>query len=521
MIFRSPYPDVTLPEMPLAQFTLQHAPQHGDKPALIDGETGYTLTYAELYRQVQNAAAGLIERGLQKGDVVALISPNRPEYAVAFHAVMWAGGVITPLNPTYTADEMRKQMQDSGTTLTITTAELAPTILGTITATDVREVFTFGEAVGTTPFQTLTETDKASPDVTFDLQQDLTALPYSSGTTGFPKGVMLTHHSTVANMAQMAAVEDTDENDVIIAVLPFYHIYGIALIMNLTLYKGGTIVTMPRFDMTRFLQLMQDYDVTRAYLVPPIILGLANYPDLDQYDLSTLESIASGAAPMSESVAKRCMERLNCSIRNGFGLTEASPRVAVNPEDTTKIKIESVGLLDPNTECKIVDLDGASLGIGEEGEICIRGPQLMKGYLNQPDATASTIIDGWLHTGDIGYIDTDGYLFVVDRVKELIKYKGYSVAPAELEDTILSHPDVVDAAVIGAPDEAAGEIPKAYIVLRDGTSLDEQTLMEYIAERVAPYKKIRQVTFTTQIPKSASGKILRRVLIERERAAGQ
>jgi acyl-CoA synthetase (AMP-forming)/AMP-acid ligase II len=329
---------------------------------------------------------------------------------------------------------------------------------------------------------------------------------------------MLTHRNLVANICQVdAASQIVREEDVVIGVLPFFHSYGLLVVLNVMLYKGATVVTMPRFELEAFLRTLQDYGVTRAYLVPPIILALAKHPLVEQYDLSKLRVIMSGAAPLSEAIARACAERLGCLVLQGYGLTETSPVTHANPEDPARIKLASIGPPLPNTECQIVDLEtGASLGPDQVGEVWIRGPQVMKGYWKHPEETARTITaDGWLRTGDIGRVDEDGYFYIVDRIKELIKYKGLQIAPAELEAVLLSHPAVADAAVIPSPDEEAGEVPKAFVVLKADASAEE--LMAYVAERVAPFKKIRRLEFVEQIPRSASGKILRRVLLERER----
>ncbi|HJZ47856.1 MAG TPA: AMP-binding protein, partial [Roseiflexaceae bacterium] len=324
----------------------------------------------------------------------------------------------------------------------------------------------------------------------------------------------------VANICQCQAlpVKDLTADDTLIAVLPFFHIYGMTILMNLALCEGTTVVTMPRFDIEQFLQIMQDYRVTFAYLVPPIVLALAKHPSVDKYDLSKLRALNSGAAPLGEDLAHACAARLGCLIKQGYGLTETSPVTHTNPLIREQIKIASVGPCIPNTECKVVDVaSGAALGPNQPGEIWVRGPQVMLGYLNRPDATAAMIdAEGWPRTGDIGYADADGYFYIVDRIKELIKYKGYQVAPAELEAVLLAHPAIADAAVIPSADEEAGEVPKAYVVRRGAVSTDE--VIAFVAERVAPYKKVRAVEFIEQIPKSASGKLLRRVLIERERA---
>jgi acyl-CoA synthetase (AMP-forming)/AMP-acid ligase II len=290
--------------------------------------------------------------------------------------------------------------------------------------------------------------------------------------------------------------------------------------MNCSLFLGCTVVTMPRFELEGFLEIFEKHEITFAHLVPPIVLALAKHPLVEKHDLSALRVIVSGAAPLSADLSEACAARLGCSVIQGYGLTETSPVTHVSSSDPAQDVAGSVGPCISNTECKIVDAQtGESLGPGERGEIAIRGPQVMKGYLNDPEATSAMIDEaGWLHTGDIGYADEQGRFFIVDRVKELIKYKGMQVAPAELEGLLLKHPAVADAAVVGSPDEEAGEVPKAFLVRRG--EVDASGIMAFVADHVAPHKKIRRVEFVEQIPKSPSGKILRRLLIEQERAAG-
>ena len=356
--------------------------------------------------------------------------------------------------------------------------------------------------------------------VDIDPTEDLVALPYSSGTTGLPKGVMLTHHNLVSNLCQTHSVEQLSDAEVLIGILPFYHIYGMVVIMSGAIRAGGTIVTMPRFDLEQFLELLQTHGVTMAYLVPPIVLALAKHPLVDNYDISKLRNILSGAAPLPESVARACIERHGVMLRQGYGLTETSPVTHANGGDR-EIKHTSVGSALPNTEFRIVDLGtGTDADTGQLGEVWIRGPQVMKGYLDNPEATSDMIDnDGWLHSGDIGYADADGYLYVVDRLKELIKYKGMQVAPAELEGVIQAHPAVADVAVIPVPDLEAGEIPKAFVVLKTDARATAGEIMAHVADRVAPHKKVRELEFIDAIPKVPSGKILRRQLRDRERAA--
>ena len=518
MIYRSPRPAITIPESPLTPFVLRHAARLADKPALIDGVSGRTLTYGRLAQAIERTATGLAERGFGKGDVFAIYAPNCLEYPVAFHAAASRGGIVTTINPAYTTDELAHQLADAGATSLLTTPELIDKARDAAGRAGVRDLFVVGEAGGAIPFTSL-RSSGAPPAVAIDPANNLVALPYSSGTTGMPKGVMLTHRNLAANVAQIEGSGLISENDTLIGVLPLFHIYGLSVIMNCGLTVGATVVTLPRFDLESFLRTLERYAVTFAFIAPPIVLALAKDGAVDRYDLSRLRAILSGTAPLGTDLTAACRERLGCPVLQGYGLTEASPVTHVSPADPARIVPGSAGALLPNTEAMIVDpASGEALAPDEQGEIWVRGPQVMKGYLDRPEATAAMLdADGWLRTGDIGCADAEGNFYVVDRLKELIKYKGHQVAPAELEALLLTHPAVADAAVIPSPDEEAGEVPKAFVVLKGHTTAEE--LMTFVAARVASYKQVRRLEFTDQIPKSASGKILRRVLVERERAA--
>ncbi|HYN85987.1 MAG TPA: 4-coumarate--CoA ligase family protein [Pyrinomonadaceae bacterium] len=529
MIYRSPHPEVRIPDVPLAEFVLRRAAALGQKPALVDGTDGRRITYAQLPELVASTSAALRLRGFEKGDVLAVYSPNTPEYAVAFLGAASAGGVTTTINPLYTAEEVASQLRDARAKYLITSPQLLERAREAARDTTVEEIFVFGEAQdGATAFASLVESGAGAelPPVEIDPREDLVALPYSSGTTGTAKGVMLTHHNLVANLTQFGAAGFDWSDDTLVCVLPMFHIYGLVVILNYGLASGSTVVTLPRFDLEQVLGVIQNYRVTVAHLVPPVVLALAKHPVVERFDLSSLKTVFSGAAPLGEQLSQECSARLGCDVIQGYGMTETSPVTHLAPHDGSG-RHGSVGVCVSNMECKIVSVEtGATLGAGEEGEICVRGPQVMKGYLNRPDATAATIdAEGWLHTGDIGRADADGFFFIVDRAKELIKYKGFQVAPAELEALLLTHPSVADAAVVPSPDAEAGEVPKAFVVARGGESArpEPEELMEFVAARVAPHKKIRRVEFVEQIPKSPSGKILRRVLIarEREQAAGK
>ncbi len=516
-IFTSPLPAVEIPESAITPYVFELASDLGDKVAMIDGPSGRSYTYAQLLDAVQRAAGGLRARGFGKGDVFAIMAPNLPEYTIAFHAVVWLGGIVTTINPTYTAEEVEYQLNDANARMLLTIPMFLPVATAAAARSEVSEIFVFGEAEGATPFTALLAAEPVTEQAEVDLAADIAVLPYSSGTTGLAKGVMLSHRNLVANLAQCEHVIGLDEDEVILAVLPFFHIYGMQVLMNGVLHWGATAVTMPRFDLEEFLQLIQDHEVTRVYVVPPIVLALAKHPLVDQYDLSSLRIAFSGAAPLSAELAGEAAERLGIEVVQGYGLTETSPVTHATPPG--QFRPGSSGVTISNTEVRVVDPDsGGDLGVDEDGEIWIRGPQVMLGYLNKPQATSITIDDeGWLHTGDIGHIDAANHLYIVDRLKELIKYKGFQVPPAELEALLLTHPDVADVAVIGIPDEEAGELPKAFVVLKPGHHATANELMAHVAGHVAHYKQLRMVEFVAEIPKSPSGKILRRLLRDGER----
>jgi acyl-CoA synthetase (AMP-forming)/AMP-acid ligase II len=521
-IIRCQFPDVDIPEVSLTEFVLGTAAARGDKPAFIDGPTGRTVTYAQFVALVRRVAAGLAARGFSKGDVLGIYSPNVPEYAIAFHAAASLGGTITTVNPLYTVRELAQQLTDCQAKYLLTVPmflENARNAAATVAS--VREIIVFGEAEGTTPFASLLTHGDEPPQVSIDPLNDLVALPYSSGTTGLPKGVMLTHHNLVAELSAANGRPDIvfpGEQDTLLAFLPFFHIYGIVMFLTFALWRGATVVSTPRFDLEQYLEMVQKYGVTYLHLVPPVVIALAKHPIVDKYDLSKAKWALSAAAPLGGPAAEAFTARLGTQLIQAYGMTEVSGATHVGSCTPGKIKPTSGGTLLPNTECVVVDpASGESVKRGAQGEIWVRGAIVMRGYLGRTAETAATIdADGWLHTGDVGYVDADGDTFIVDRVKELIKYKGLQVAPAELEAILLGHPAVADVAVIPSPDEEAGEVPKAFVVVKTPTPAEE--IMAFVAARVAPHKRIRRVQFTDAIPKSASGKILRRTLIEEERA---
>ncbi len=505
-----PYPHIALPH-----FLENAVVRFRDKPALI-GADGAAYTFGQVWEAGQRLGRFLQDQGIQKGDRIAVLSANCPEYVVAFQGIVHAGAVVTTLNPLYKEREILHQLEDCGASA-IFTMRFLQTPVQAIREhlPGLRHVWAIEDAW---------EMAKNAPPeplpMETDPHTDLVCLPYSSGTTGLPKGVMISHFNLIANVRQLLNTGLTTAYSVYLDFLPFFHIYGLTVLMNGGFANGVTQVIMPRFDSQLCLELIQRHRVTNLFVVPPALLALANFPEAENFDASTLEFIVSGAAPLAPEVAQRAQQRYGCIILQGYGMTETSAVSNVNP--LHRVKPTSVGPPISDTMEKVVSLDDdRELGPNELGELWIHGPQIMRGYWNRPEETADTITqDGWLRTGDIAQADDEGYVYIVDRKKELIKYKGFQVAPAELEALLLEHPAVLDAAVIPKPDTEAGEVPKAFVILRPTEHATAEEIMQFIADRVAPHKKLRDLEFVDAIPKTLSGKILRRDLIEQERAKG-
>ncbi|MGW3556060.1 4-coumarate--CoA ligase family protein [Streptomyces sp. NPDC000963] len=527
MVFHSAYEDVPAVSLPIHDAVLGRAAEYGDTPALVDGsgaEGALTLTYAQVDAFHRLVAAGLAEAGVRKGDVLALHSPNTVLFPVAFYAATRAGAAVTTVHPLATPEEFAKQLRDSSARWIVTVSPLLPVARAAAElAGGIREILLCdqppeGEAVRS--LQAFLGSTGPVPAIEVDPDEDVAALPYSSGTTGVPKGVMLTHTSIATNLAQLEPFIPMGPGDRILAVLPFFHIYGLTALMNAPLRQGATVVVQPRFELDTLLRAIQEHRVNGLYVAPPIVLALAKHPAVADHDLSSLEYIVSAAAPLDAALAEACSKRLGLPpVRQAYGMTELSPGTHVVPLDAATPPPGTVGRLLPSTEMRILSLDDPAKDAapGEEGEIAIRGPQVMKGYLGRPDATAAMIdAEGWVHTGDVGRVDDDGWLFVVDRVKELIKYKGFQVAPAELEALLLTHEGIADAAVVGVTDDDGTEIPKAFVVRQPSApGLTAEEVVAHVAARVSPYKKVRAVEFVDTVPRAASGKILRRELRQR------
>lgn len=519
MVIQSEFPPVEVLDVPIHDAVLGRAQEYGDRPALVDGVSGKEISYAQLDGMSRRIAAGFAELGIRHGDVIALYSPNTILYPVVFYGATRAGATVTTVNALYNATELNKQLLDSKAKLLVTISLFLPVATAAAEGTDVQEIFVCDAAEGFRSVMELLATTAPEPVVEIDPVEDIAVLPYSSGTTGAAKGVMLTHQNIATNISQAEVMIDIGENERIIAILPFFHIYGLTVLMNLPLRLGATVVVLPKFDLQQFLTVLDEQRITRAFVAPPIVLALAKHPAVDGVDLSALKYVMSAAAPLDGELAEACAKRLGLhAVLQAYGMTELSPGTHSVPQDDQDPPPGAVGKLFPSTEMRLVSADGNDVGGGDPGEIWIRGPQVMKGYLGRPEDTDATIDpDGWLHTGDIGRVDSRGYLYVVDRVKELIKYHGYQVPPAELEAVLLTDDRIADAAVIGVQ-EAGDEVPKAFVVPMPGVELTAEDVLEYVAARVAPYKKIRQVEFIEAVPKAASGKILRRELRAREAA---
>ncbi len=526
-MFTSPFPDVEIPEVTVYDDLFGSlSAEDAARVALIDPATGAETTYGALKAQIDAFAGALAARGVTTTTVVGLLCPNVPAFATVFHGILRAGATVTTINSLSTAGEIQKQLTDAGASWLVTVSPLLPQAQAAATELGIDDdhLMVLDGAEGHPDLRTFLTEGRAAPEVAVDPATHVAVLPYSSGTTGVPKGVMLSHRNLVANVAQCRINIDLQASDRVLAVLPFFHIYGMTVLLNLALKQRASLVTMPRFDLVDFLTLIQTYKCTYLYIAPPIAVALAKHPIVDQFDISTVHTIFSGAAPLDGETAELAARRLGARMMQGYGMSELSPVSHAMPFTRDDIPVSSVGTLLPNITCKLIDpASGEEItatgddGVSAAGELWISGPNVMLGYLGNPEATAETLdADGFLHTGDIAVYNEGGWFTIVDRLKELIKYKGYQIAPAELEALLLSHPQVMDAAVIGVLDDDKQEIPKAFIVAAPDAGLTEDAVMAFVADNVAPHKKVRRVEFIDAIPKSTAGKILRKDLRARE-----
>ncbi|VFQ66817.1 unnamed protein product [Cuscuta campestris] len=521
-VFRSKLPDIHIPNhLPLHSYCFQNISQLRDRPCLINGSDDRIYTYAEVELTCRRVASGLHKQGINRGDTVMILLPNSPEYIFTFLGASYGGAIATMANPMFTPAEVVKQVKASNARLIVTQASNVNKVKEYAGEREIRVVCTDAAVDGCLHFSELAGADEGEAPAAEVDPEDVVALPYSSGTTGLPKGVMLTHKGLVTSVAQHVEGENPHfylhGEDALLCVLPFFHIYSMSIFLC-GLRVGAQILIMQRFEIAPFFELIQKYKVTVTPLVPPIVLAIAKSPLVDDYDLSSVRVVMSGAAPLGKELQDTLREKFsNARFGQGYGMTEGGSVLAMGlafAKEPFEIKSGSVGTVVRNAELKIVDPEtGSSLPRNQPGEICIRGHQIMKGYLNDEEATKITIDkEGWLHTGDVGYIDEDDELFIVDRLKELIKYKGFQVAPAELEALLLTHPLISDAAVIPMKDEDAGEVPVAFVVKLNGCNITEDDVKDFVSKQVIFYKRIRNVFFVEAVPKSPSGKILRKNL---------
>jgi len=532
MSFASPFPEVDIPSSSVYDFLFDGIDETDlDRVALVDAKSGKQTSYREMIARVDAFAGALTGRGIGVGDVVGLLSPNSSGFAVAFHGILRSGATATTVNALFTAKDIAKQLTDSNAKMLVTVTPLlaqAKEAAAAVGMADSDLVVLDGdghEIDGHPNAADLMQPGLPAPDVSFAPSSHLAVLPYSSGTTGNPKGVMLTHRNLVANVAQIRPLHGMVADDVVVAVLPFFHIYGMTVLLNAALHARARLVIMPSFDLGEFLASIANHKCTIAFIAPPVAVALAKHPLIDDYDLGSLNVVMSGAAPLDADLGQAVADRLGCRVVQGYGMSELSPVSHITPFDAGAhdvagtAPLSSVGWTVSNAASKIInpetgdEINVPTEGLSETGELWFKGPNVMAGYLNNDTATKETIDDdGWLHTGDLAQVDANGCVYIVDRLKELIKYKGYQVPPAELEAVLLSHPAIADAAVIGVVNDEGEEVPKAFVVKQAEQDLGADEVIEYVAGQVAPYKKVRQVEFIEAIPKSASGKILRKDL---------
>jgi acyl-CoA synthetase (AMP-forming)/AMP-acid ligase II len=537
-MWTSPYAPVEVGGTTLHEMVLAAAARSGDRPALVDGPSGATVGYRLLGERVRGVAAGLAARGFRPGDVLALWAPNLPQWAGVALGAMAAGGTVTGASPGCTEPELTVQLADAGASVLVTVPPLVPAARAAAAAAGVRELVVLGQAepaadagsgaLAATSILDLLATGGAPthrgtpsgfpgplrPRPRLDPAAAVGLLPYSSGTTGLPKGVLLTHANLVTSVRQVSAGLRVGERDTLLAVAPFSHIMGFLVTLAVPLCAGATVVTMPRFDPVRFLELVGRHRVTVLVGAPLMLRALVAHPLAADADLGSVELVVCGGAALPAAAQRALAARLpGATVGQAFGLTETTVGVSMPDRDAGGVP-GTVGRVMPNTELRVVDPEtGRDLGAGRPGELLVRGPQVMAGYLHRPEATAAMVDpDGWLRTGDLGMVDGDGNLVIVDRLKELIKVSGHQVAPAELEAVLAAHPAVADAAVLGRGDPDHGEVPVAVVVPRPGADPDPDELLAWVAERVAPHKRLRAVRFAEAIPRTPSGKLLRRAL---------
>ena len=537
---------IAYPQVPLSDLLKKTAEKYPKNIATIYFDKG--IAYKDLSVATDKFATALSKLGVKKGDKVALFLPNVPQFMISYYGAIRIGAIETAISPMYREREVEHQLVDSEAETIVSLDMLYPIVekvwektkLKRAIITNLKEYMPFATvAVGSLlkkiPLlkierkpnvyffqELLRDNPPEPPGVEINPKEDLAALQYTGGTTGLSKGAMLTHANLVSNAVACAEwLQGKMGEECFLTVLPLFHIYGMTTGMNAPMYLAGKMVTLPRFDAVSTLRAIQKRKVTVFCGAPTMYALLLAHPDVKKYNLKSVRFCISGSAPLPPEVQKKWMEVTGGVLVEGYGLTESSPVTHCNPLDRSMktVKVGSIGLPWPDTDAKIMDIETGEmdLGTGEVGELVVRGPQVMSGYWKMLEETASVLRGGWLYTGDIGKMDEDGYFYITDRKKDLIKYKGYSVYPREIEDVLYEHPAVKLCAVVGKPDPVASEIPKAFVVLKDGATATEEEIKKFVNEKVAPYKAIRELEFRKELPMTLVGKVLRRVLQEEER----
>jgi long-chain acyl-CoA synthetase len=528
--------NLAYPKVALHEVLEKTAKEHPEKVAVA--YSGRSITYAELDSLCNRFAAALAALGVKKGDRVALFLPNIPQFIIAYYGVLKAGAVLTAISPLHKEREVAYQLSDSEAETVVVLDALYPIVekvwqktkLKNAVVTSLEEYASKTAVVSSTVpqkpnvhhFQELVTEAAKPPSVSINPRNDLAALQYTGGTTGTAKGAMLTNLNLVSNAFAFAAwIKGATAEETFLTALPLFHIYGMTTSMNVPISLAAKMVLLPKFEPAAALETIQRHRVTVFCGVPTMYSVLLANPDLGKFDLTSIRVCISGASPLPPQVQKRFTEVTGGFLAEGYGLTEASPVTHCNPVDKTMrtVRLGSIGLPLPDTDARIVDVETGekTLEIGETGELAVKGQQVMRGYWRKPAETALVLRGGWLLTGDIARMDHGGYFYITDRKKDLIKYKDYSVYPRELEDVLYEHPAVKLCAVVGKPSPVVGEVPKAFIVLKEGAKTTEKEIIEFVKEKVAPYKAVREVEFRQELPISAAGKVLRRALQEEEK----
>jgi long-chain acyl-CoA synthetase len=526
------------PAVPLNEILEKTAEEYREKKAIayFEGE----ITYGELDALSDQFAAALVKLGVKKGDRVAVFLPNIPQFVIAYFGTLKAGAVSTAISPLHREREVEYQLSNSEAETIIALDSLYGIVANVWQKTPLRNVIVTSIGAYASKTAILTSESEQKPNaysfqellkenvgakptrVSTNPKEDLAALQYTGGTTGTAKAAMLTHMNLVSNAVMFAAwIKGEAAKETFLTALPLFHIYGMTTSMNVPIHLAAKMVLLPRFDPLTALETIQKHRVTVFCGVPAMYAVLLANPELARFDLTSIRVCISGASPLPPQVQKKFMDTTGGFLAEGYGLTEASPVTHCNPVDRTmrNVRLGSIGLPLPDTDAKIFDIETGkkALELGEAGELAVKGPQVMRGYWKKPEETANVLRDGWLYTGDVGRMDENGYFYITDRKKDLIKYKDYSVYPREIEDLLYEHSAVKLCAVIGKPEPMVGEIPKAFVVLKDGAKATEAEIMEFVKEKVAPYKAIREVEFRKELPISSAGKVLRRVLQEEEK----